>query len=138
LLYGGGTSGDIAKELLDEGSIEYHYATLDGSLGFEGDVVELFRKLVLDGALPDGDIYSCGPRGMIRALSDAARSISGAAIENFENHYTSLESVMACGLGACRGCTVPVKNGARTVLKTVCSDGPVFDADMISWEDWNW
>ena len=39
----------------------------------------------------------------------------------------SLERKMACGLGACLGCTCRTKVGA----KTVCKDGPVFKAEEV-------
>ncbi len=43
----------------------------------------------------------------------------------------SLEERMACGLGACRSCVVPSKDGG---YRTVCRDGPVFSASEIDWE----
>jgi len=138
LIYGAASSVGIARDILDEGVIESHYATLDGSLGFEGDAVELFKSLALDNSLPEGDIYSCGPRGMVRALCDAVAGLGGMYKGRFAHHYTSLEAVMACGLGACRGCTVPLKGDGESALKTVCSDGPVFDAEEIDWEGWTW
>lgn len=42
----------------------------------------------------------------------------------------SLESFMACGVGACQGCVVSGTSG----YLTVCSDGPVFDSRKIDWE----
>ena len=39
--------------------------------------------------------------------------------------YLSLESRMACGIGACLGCSVKTKTKG---MKRVCKDGPVFDA----------
>ena len=38
---------------------------------------------------------------------------------------------MACGVGVCLGCPVKVKTGG---YKMVCKDGPVFNAEDISWE----
>ncbi|HHW99021.1 MAG TPA: dihydroorotate dehydrogenase electron transfer subunit, partial [Firmicutes bacterium] len=40
----------------------------------------------------------------------------------------SLEAYMACGLGACLGCAVPVPGGG---YKHVCTDGPVFCAREV-------
>jgi len=131
LLYGGNGEEDIVRDLPGLDEVEVHYSTIDGSLGFRGNVVELCRELVSEGKIGGGLCYSCGPRGMVVALNEIASSA-------FEAHYTSLESVMACGVGACRGCTVPVREGSDIVLKTVCSDGPVFDSGSVDWEGWYW
>ena len=66
---------------------------------------------------------------MVRALERKAASY-------FDRHFTSLEAVMACGVGACRGCIVHVKEGGETVQRAICSDGTVFDASAIDWERW--
>ncbi|MDD3921420.1 MAG: dihydroorotate dehydrogenase electron transfer subunit [Eubacteriales bacterium] len=64
--------------------------------------------------------YACGPTPMLRAtstlLTEAGRTL-----------YVSLESRMACGAGACLGCTVQTANGNRRV----CKDGPVFKAEEV-------
>jgi dihydroorotate dehydrogenase electron transfer subunit len=39
---------------------------------------------------------------------------------------------MACGLGACMGCSVGMKSGG---YKRVCKEGPVFDAREIDWRE---
>lgn len=57
--------------------------------------------------------YACGPEPMLRA---AAKSAGDAVL------YVSLEQHMACGVGACLGCTCKTKRGNRRV----CKDGPVF------------
>ena len=42
----------------------------------------------------------------------------------------SIETVMACGMGACLGCAVEGTSADRPYLHA-CVDGPVFDADEI-------
>ncbi|MEW6619503.1 MAG: hypothetical protein AB1422_09275 [bacterium] len=32
-----------------------------------------------------------------------------------------------CGVGACLGCVINVRDGEKTIDKRVCKDGPVFD-----------
>ena len=64
----------------------------------------------------DACYYACGPSPMLRA---AAR----LADEANANLFVSLEKHMACGVGACLGCTCQTKSGR----KRVCKDGPVFD-----------
>lgn len=59
--------------------------------------------------------YACGPTPMMCAAADKADPV-GAAL------YVSLEERMACGVGACLGCTVKTTQGNRRV----CKDGPVF------------
>jgi dihydroorotate dehydrogenase electron transfer subunit len=39
--------------------------------------------------------------------------------------------MMACGVGACRGCVVATRSG----YKAVCSDGPVFDTSELVLEE---
>lgn len=64
--------------------------------------------------------YACGPMVMLEALHEKTAE-AGARC------YISLEKRMACGVGACLGCSVPTRNGN----KRVCKDGPVFDAKEI-------
>jgi len=44
----------------------------------------------------------------------------------------SLEARMACGLGSCLGCAVPVRSPERYLR--ACREGPVFEARDICWE----
>ncbi len=60
--------------------------------------------------------YACGPSPMLRAAAQSAADANARL-------YVSLEKHMACGVGACLGCTCKTKAGA----KRVCKDGPVFD-----------
>lgn len=95
-------------------------ATEDGSAGFKGRVTELL-SIVLTGIKPL-EIFSCGPKPMLKALSEIAN-------ENKINAQLSLEEHMACGIGACLGCVVSTKSG----YKSVCKDGPVFSAKELTW-----
>ena len=42
----------------------------------------------------------------------------------------SVEGEMACGIGVCLGCALPLIDGARP-FAYACVDGPVFDADKV-------
>lgn len=64
-------------------------------------------------------IYACGPNPMLKALSDKNTK---ADIQ------VSMEAHMACGIGACLGCTVESKNGD---FLRVCKDGPIFDSKEV-------
>jgi dihydroorotate dehydrogenase electron transfer subunit len=101
-------------------------ATDDGSMGRKGLITEVFLKEMKKrgGGHKRPAVYSCGPQMMLRRMSDIA--------EKFEvSCQISLETHMACGMGACWGCVVKLKDGA---YKRVCVDGPVFDAREVDWE----
>jgi NAD(P)H-flavin reductase len=65
-------------------------------------------------------VYACGPEPMLRTLAARCRA---AAVPC----YISLERHMACGVGACLGCTVETRGGN----KRCCADGPIFPAGEI-------
>ena len=70
-------------------------------------------------------IYACGPNAMLA-------SVSRLAAEHSIPCYVSMEERMACGLGACMGCSVPMKAGG---YKRACKEGPVFDSREIDWSE---
>lgn len=97
-------------------------ATDDGSCGRRGFVSCLLKELLESTARENAVIYSCGPRPMLNSIYELADTAGVAA-------YVSLEAHMACGIGACLGCTVATTAGN----KRVCKDGPVFAAQEILW-----
>lgn len=103
-------------------------STDDGSRGKKG-YVSLLLEEYLRGKQTQGTLlYCCGPRPMLRAVAAVAAkySISG---------YCSLEAHMACGIGACMGCVIPVQNSLmQPSYKRVCKDGPVFPLQEVVWE----
>jgi dihydroorotate dehydrogenase electron transfer subunit len=129
LIYGAECEDELLVSICAEEFSEVYTATMDGSCGFKGDAVELLVELIEKGNAGGGLLYSCGPSGMVRAIERKAAS-------HFRRHVTSLEAVMACGVGACRGCTVPVKDGDGAGFRAICSDGTVFDTSEIDWERW--
>ena len=87
--------------------------TADGSYGLKGFV---------NAAMEHADysyFYTCGPKPMLKAVYDAAKT-SG---------QFSFEERMGCGTGACMGCTCKTKQGP----KRVCTEGPVFSKEEIEW-----
>ncbi len=90
-------------------------ATEDGSLGVKGFVTDALR------ALPDCRyVLACGPAPMLRSV---------AALPQIDGGQFSFEARMACGFGACVGCTIETADGPRRV----CRDGPVFRKEEIVW-----
>ncbi|CAK8722098.1 Dihydroorotate dehydrogenase B (NAD(+)), electron transfer subunit [Candidatus Electrothrix laxa] len=93
-------------------------ATDDGSIGHKGFIPDL-----LDFVLSTVDqVYTCGPHLM---MENIVRQCQQAEVRC----QVSLETHMACGMGACLGCTVNGKRG----LVHVCKQGPVFNADQLEW-----
>jgi len=95
-------------------------ATDDGSLGHQGFVTELLDEILLQVK----QVYACGPIPMMRKVALKCRD-AGVSCQ------VSLETHMACGLGACLGCTFPASGGG---YKHVCKDGPVLSAEEVAWE----
>lgn len=114
----------LAEEFRDLG-LTVHLATMDGSQGLEGTALDLLDRFQEEGQTdPDSPpyVYTCGPRAMLRALTAwmADKGIRG---------QVSMEERMACGFGACMGCTIQTKSGPRRV----CKNGPVFPAEEVLW-----
>ena len=72
-------------------------------------------------------IFACGPKPMLEGLyTDFIK-------KNNIPSYFSMESMMACGIGTCMGCTIKIKENHKFIYKRVCSDGPIFPAESIIW-----
>lgn len=112
----------IKKELTSIGC-KVFVSTDDGSMGMKGKATDALKKLVKDGqSLYTTQIFACGPRPMIKALQSLVKDLKVPA-------QASLEEWMACGVGACFGCTIKTTKGN----KKVCSDGPVFNIEELKW-----
>lgn len=125
LFFGARTAEELAgyRDLEGQG-VAMVISTDDGSLGEKGNIVDVFRKQVLQYPVDKTcRVYACGPRPM---LSAAARLCRDLKVQG----EVSLESEMACGLGTCMGCVVLTSTG----YQRVCREGPVFPADSILWE----
>jgi len=121
LLYGGRTKGHVySMAAFKKNGCRVHIATDDGSVGARGRVAVLFKKIQPGNG--DTMLYTCGPKPMMHSVQRFAR-MHNLACE------ASYEEVMACGLGACLGCSIKTTKG----YKTVCHDGPVFDIQEIIW-----
>jgi len=107
-----------------------HLATDDGSIGYHGSVLDLLeREWTENGYTPEkAEIFTCGPHGLLHAIADFARA-RGIRCE------ASLEGPMACAVGACRGCPIPLRAGnGEGRYPAMCVEGPVFDATAVDWE----
>lgn len=93
-------------------------ATEDGIEGHKGRIPE-----VIDWG-SYSTIYACGPEPMLRTVAASCKAAGVPAL-------LSLERRMACGVGACLGCTVRTIDGNRRC----CADGPIFNAEEILFDD---
>jgi dihydroorotate dehydrogenase electron transfer subunit len=100
--------------------------TEDGSMGEHGRVTAPIRELIAQGSVDV--IYSCGPMSMLRAISEITHGTDVV-------HQCAVEEAMACGIGICMTCVLPVKNenGSISMLRS-CIDGPVMDGSLVAWD----
>jgi dihydroorotate dehydrogenase electron transfer subunit len=104
-------------------AVPFALATEDGSLGEPGLVTRLLEKELARNGGADA-VFACGPTPMLAA-------IAGICARAGVPCQLSMEAHMACGVGACLGCVV---KGASVAYLRVCKEGPVFDAEELSWD----
>jgi len=101
-------------------------STDDGSMGVRGVVTDLLPA-VLDrtgGAV----VYACGPMGMLGA-------VAGVAADHGAWSQCAVEEQMACGVGVCMTCVLPVRGDDSEVrMVRSCTEGPVFRGDRVLWD----
>jgi len=114
-------AGLYRKQALARLGAEVLTATDDGSAGFHGPVTGLLRQALCRN---QGAVYACGPAPMLRAAA-------ALCLEAGRECHVSLEARMACGVGACLGCVVPVRQHALAVHVRTCVEGPVFRAEEV-------
>lgn len=100
--------------------------TDDGSAGTRGWVSD-----VLPDAIRRSNaavVYGCGPMGMLRSVTEIA-SREGAVAQ------VAVEESMACGVGVCMTCVLPViGTDGQTRMVRSCLEGPVFRGDRVRWD----
>ena len=103
-----------------------HIATEDGSMGSQGMTTDILNAFVTKLERKFNIVLcACGPHSMLAAVSRIANLHAIPC-------YVSMEERMACGLGVCMGCSIPMKGGG---YKRACKEGPVFDAQEIDWSE---
>ena len=99
--------------------------TEDGSMGQAGRVTDPIAEIIKD--LDIAVVYSCGPMQMLSAITKITDSLSVV-------HQCAVEEAMACGIGVCMTCVLPVENEDGTVsMLRSCIDGPVMDGSKVQW-----
>ena len=118
LLAGSATASLLYPRSLLPSAVDLVTATEDGSGGRKGMATDFLAEFVNWA----DQVFACGPLSMYQ-------SMSARGFPRPKSVQVCLETAMACGLGACYGCTTKTKRG----LQQVCRDGPVFELDDILW-----
>ncbi|MFM6841586.1 MAG: dihydroorotate dehydrogenase electron transfer subunit [Candidatus Planktophila sp.] len=100
--------------------------TEDGSMGDHGRVTSQLDAIITERNIEI--IYSCGPMAMLKAITEIADA-HGVI------HQASVEESMACGIGICMTCVLPVRGDDGAIsMKRSCIDGPVMDGSSVCWD----
>ena len=99
--------------------------TEDGSTGKTGKVTDVLREIITSNEIDI--VYSCGPMGMLEAINNITEEFNLV-------HQCSIEESMACGIGVCMTCVLPIKgeDGQIRMLRS-CIDGPVVAGESVIW-----
>ena len=107
-------------------------AVVGGGIG-TAPMFQLTRELAAAGAKPDvffgfRDTPYCMEE--YRSIANLVKVSTDTGAVGFHGTpcFVSMEKKMACGIGACLGCTCETKGGEG---KSVCKNGPVFDATEV-------
>lgn len=114
-------------EGLQQRSPDVRIATEDGSVGHKGFVTDILAQHLKEHRFDV--VFACGPRPMLQRVAEACRKALVMC-------QVSLEQRMACGVGACLGCSCAVKDtdGSLQYVR-VCKDGPVFWSEEVCWDE---
>lgn len=101
--------------------------TEDGSAGLRGPVSDPLAQAIK--AIDATVVHACGPMPTLRAVSSIALELGARC-------HTAVEEAMACGVGICMTCVLPVvgEDGVSRFVRS-CTDGPVFDGARVRWAD---
>jgi NAD(P)H-flavin reductase len=114
--YAGFKTGSFCPEGLRPRSLVI--ATEDGSAGLRGRIPDFLEPAAYSA------VYACGPEPMLKAVAGACKNAGVPC-------FISVERRMACGVGACLGCTVGTTGGNRRC----CADGPIFRAGEFLFDE---
>lgn len=126
MILGASTAGKIYAPLEGKRSVSsLHLTTEDGSAGAKGRVTDLMVGLIERHQVDI--IYSCGPMAMLEAVDKVAMS-------HQLMHQCAVEESMACGIGVCMTCVIPIRDESGTIkMSRSCIDGPVVDGSKVVW-----
>ena len=129
MVLGASTAAKIYAPL--EGKRSVNSLTLttdDGSAGIPGLISEALPKIIREEQ--SEVIYSCGPMPMLAAVAKVAAEFDLP-------HQCAVEESMACGIGICMTCVIPIRDtesGSGIRMARSCIEGPVMDGAKIIWD----
>ena len=126
IVLGASTANKIYAPLEGKRSVNtMTLTTEDGSAGITGRVTDVMPGLIQKNSVDI--IYSCGPMAMLEAVDAIAQ---GAGIM----HQCAVEESMACGIGVCMTCVIPLRDDAGVIrMQSTCIEGPVVDGSKVIW-----
>ncbi len=127
MLLGASTASKIYAPMEGKRSVNsLRIFTEDGSMGQSGRVTDPIRDLIND--MNIAVIYSCGPMAMLSAIDAITRGTDVV-------HQCAVEESMACGIGICMTCVLPVSDTEGNItMQRSCIDGPVMDGAHVQWD----
>ena len=118
----------VPKEQVGLGNMKVLIATDDGTTGHRGPVTELLESHLAGPCDNTPTVFTCGPLPMLKF-------IAFLTLDRDIPCQVSLESAMACGMGACQGCVAKSSSMKSQAYYHVCKDGPVFDVKALDWKN---
>jgi dihydroorotate dehydrogenase electron transfer subunit len=129
LFFGGRTKDDlVGVEDFKPNVDAILLATENGSAGYRGFVTRPLEDYLSHHTNKKYLLMMCGPWAMLRASVALAKKYGHPCMVSMENR-------MGCGLGVCLGCCIHVQGSGHEAYQRVCTEGPVFWADKVIWED---
>jgi dihydroorotate dehydrogenase electron transfer subunit len=128
IVLGAATAGRLYGELAAKRLVgRVAVATDDGSAGQKGLVTDLLPAAIE--RVRAEVVYACGPMPMLQAVGSIAQKHAIRA-------QVAVEESMACGIGVCMTCVLPVRGAdGKSRFVRSCVEGPVFDALNVRWND---
>ena len=126
MVLGASTAGKIYAPLEGKRSVNsLTITTDDASAGTMGRVSDVLPALIEEHQIEL--VYSCGPMAMLEAVTAISQAFGIV-------HQCSVEEAMACGIGVCMTCVLPVAgdDGVIRMIRT-CIEGPVMDGNKVLW-----
>lgn len=118
-------SGFLNKSEIPSNVLIDKIYTDDGSFGEKGSVLNYLGQVIQE--FKPQIIYACGPSIVLKTVAQMG--------ERFQiETQISMEKVMACSIGVCRGCVIDIVKDGKTINASVCKDGPVFNGNEVLWQ----